>query len=95
MAELYVDVDALRELSRQLDEVKTSLQQARDEISQSPGRLGSSRIGGELEDFVGGWKDGRRKIIEGIDGLQGRIRTAIDAYVTQETALSDAASGKQ
>ena len=94
MADLYVDVDALNELLRQLDEVKASLLQAKADVSQSDQRLGSSRMRGELEDFVEGWKDGRRKIIEGIDGLQGRIRMAIDAYSTQEAALSKAASGK-
>ena len=90
MADLFVDVDGLLELSRRLEEVKTSLQQVRQDVGQSPARLGSSRLGSALDDFVDGWKDGRRKIIEGIDGLQGRIRTAVDAYSEQEEALSSA-----
>ena len=91
MADLYVDVDALLELCRQLEEVKSTLRQARTDLNPSGQRLGSSDINNALDDFVDGWKDGRRKIIGGIDGLQGRIRMAVAAYLEQEVALSSAA----
>lgn len=91
MADLYVDVDALLELLRQLEEVESSLKEVKANIRQSNERLGSSDIGNALEDFVQGWRDGRGKIINGIDGLQGRIRIAIQAYLEQEEALSGAA----
>ena len=91
MAVLYVDVDALLELCRQLEEVKSSLRQAKEDLSASAQRLGSSLIDRELEQFAGGWKDGRRKIIAGIDDLQGCIRMAVAAYLEQEEALSSAA----
>lgn len=93
MAELYVDVDALSELSSQLHQVKASLQEAKDNVDAYGARLGSSRINAELDDFVEGWKDGRKKIVEGIDDLVGRIRGAIDAYTTQEQQLVKAAGG--
>ncbi|MGH8907526.1 MAG: hypothetical protein ACRD0K_13620 [Egibacteraceae bacterium] len=90
MADLYVDVDALNELSRQLGQVKASLERASDDVSAYDSRLGSSRIEGALDDFVGGWRDGRKKIIEGIDGLLGRIQGAIDTYNEQEAKLAEA-----
>lgn len=91
MADLYVDVDALLELCRQLEEVKSLLRQAKADHNPSDHRLGSSGIGDALDDFTNGWKDGRRKIIASIDGLQGRIRMAVAAYLEQEEALSSAA----
>jgi len=90
VADLYVDVDALLELCRQLEEVKSSLRQAKADLSPSNHQLGSSGIGEALDDFTNGWNDGRRKIIASIDGLQGRIRMAVAAYLEQEEALSGA-----
>jgi hypothetical protein len=93
MADLYVDVDALTELSRQLQQVKASLERVSDDMSPYIGRLGPSRIEGGLGDFVDGWRDGRKKLIEGIDGLLGRIQGAVDMYSEQEKKLSEAAKG--
>lgn len=90
MADLYVDVDALTELSRQLEQVKRSLEGAQDSIDAYRGRLGSSRIEDALGDFVDGWRDGRKKIIGGVDDLLGRIRGAIDTYNEQERKLAEA-----
>lgn len=89
--ELFVDLDALTELSRQLAQIKSSLEGARKGLDAHKGRLGSSRMEGALDDFIGGWDDGRTKIIHGIEGLQERIRGAADAYRERETKLSGAA----
>jgi hypothetical protein len=93
VAELYVDVDALTELSRQLKAVKESLRGAKDDVDAYRGRLGSETIEEALDDFVHDWKDGRKKIIEGIDGLLTRVDNAVEAYRQQEAALSKAARG--
>ena len=89
--ELYVDPDALSELARQLQQVKAALQNADERVGAYGGRLGSERIEDALDDFVNGWRDGRRKIIEGIDGLLGRVNGAIETYLEQEEKLSEAA----
>ena len=91
MADLYVDIDALLELCRQLEEVKSTLRQAKEDLNPSGQRLGSSPIDEALDQFAKGWRDGRREILKGIDGLQGRIRMAVAAYLEQEQALSSAA----
>ncbi|MGH2709227.1 MAG: hypothetical protein ACRDJF_09290 [Actinomycetota bacterium] len=93
--ELYVDVDALSELSRQLGEIKGSLERVSDNVDAYDSRLGSRTLEGALDDFVGGWRDGRKKIIEGIDGLLGRIQGAIDTYLEQEAKLSEATGAKK
>ena len=94
MADLYVDIDALNELSRQLDQIKSSLQHASRTPRDYKGRLGSRAMEKALKDFISGWDDGRKKIIEGIDGLLGRIKGAIEAYEEQEKALSGAGNTK-
>ncbi len=91
--ELYVDVDALAELSRQLDDVKAALERAHDDV-EGHGQLGSQRLSDALDDFVEGWRDGRKHIIDDIDGLLGRIKGAVDTYREQESALAKAAKGE-
>lgn len=93
MAELYVDVDALGELARQLSSVKAALASTKGDVDAYDARLGSERIEGALDDFVSGWRDGRRQLIEGIDGLAARLAGAVEAYIEQEAALSSAAGG--
>lgn len=93
--ELFVEPDALSELSRQLEEIKASLQRASDNVNARDRRLGSGRIEDALDDFIGGWRDGRKKIIAGIDGLLGRIQGAIDTYLEQEAKLSEATGAKK
>jgi hypothetical protein len=91
---LYVDVDALNELSRQLNQIRSSLEHAPATPDAYGGRLGSSKIEGALDDFISGWRDGRKKIIQAIDGLQEKIHGAIEAYQKQEQALSGAGARK-
>ena len=93
MADLYVDVDALSELARQLEAVKAALAATNEGVNVYDARLGSARIEGALDDFVSGWRDGRRQLIEGIDGLRARLLGAIEAYREQEAALAAAAGG--
>jgi len=92
--DLYVDVDALRELARQLDEVKTSLERANDNVNRSSDALGSGRLADAVGDFVDGWRDGRKHLIADVDGLLKRIKTAVDTYVEQESQLSKASRGE-
>ncbi|HEX6595712.1 MAG TPA: hypothetical protein VF045_02175 [Acidimicrobiales bacterium] len=94
MEDLYVDVDALRELSRQLGEVKTALQRANQGIDRSGAALGSERLAGAVDDFVDGWRDARGHLVKEVDALLGRIRTAIETYREQEAQLSKAAGGE-
>ncbi len=93
MADLYVDVDALTELARQLSAVKAALQSTKGDVNAYDPRLGSERIEDALDDFVFGWRDGRRQLIEGIEGLAARLTGAVETYTEQEAALSSAAGG--
>jgi hypothetical protein len=92
--DLYVDLPALEELVRQLGQIRASLEKAGDRVDAFDARLRSERIEEALNDFVSGWKDGRRKIIEGIDALLGKCQGAADTYADQEQAVIKA-TGQQ
>jgi len=85
--DLFVDLDALEELVRQLGQIRASLEDAGERVDRFDHRLGSVRIGDALDDFVSGWKDGRQKIIEGIDALIGKCQGASESYIAHEDAV--------
>lgn len=85
--DLYVDLDALEELVRQLGQIRASLEDAGERVDRFDRRLGSARIEEALDDFVSGWKDGRKKIIGEIDALIGKCQGASESYAAQEDAV--------
>jgi hypothetical protein len=85
--ELYVDLDAMQELARQLGEIRAALMEAEAAVNAFDPRLGSERIEGALNDFVSGWKDGRKRIIEGVDALIGQCQGAVDTYLENERRI--------
>lgn len=96
MSDFYVDVDALSELARQLRLIKSGLENVKDDLESRTAGLGSKDIQHALEDFVNGWRDGRKEIIKGIDGLTDRIQSAIDTYNdTEQQIISSADQSAQ
>lgn len=85
--ELYVDLDAMQELARQLGEIRAALTEAEAGVNAFDARLGSERIEDALNDFVSGWKDGRKRIIEGVDALIGQCQGSIDTYLENERRI--------
>ncbi len=94
MADLYVDVDALTELSRQLGQVKAALEQTNNDVSRSSESFGSARLSDAIGSFVDGWQDGRKHLINDVGSLLDKINTAVNTYQDQETQLSKAARGQ-
>jgi hypothetical protein len=89
-ADLYVDIDALGELARQLSRIKVAMTEAQKSVDVYDQRLGSPRLEERLDDFISGWKDGRKRIIEEIDGLLEAVEGSIDAYLESERKIVDA-----
>jgi hypothetical protein len=89
--DLYVDVDALQELARQLQNIKSALDDAGKRVDAFDARLGSHRIEDALDDFIGGWKDGRKEITEAINGLFDAVSGSVNTYLENEARLSKAA----
>jgi hypothetical protein len=91
---LYVDLDAMQELARQLGEIRAALTEAKHAVNAFDSRLGSERIEHALNDFVHGWGDGRARIIEGVDALIGKCQGSIDTYLENERRIIRATGKK-
>ena len=85
--DLYVDLDAMEELARQLGQIRAALAEADDSVNLFDSRLGSERIEDALNDFVSGWKDGRKRIIEAVEGLMGSCQGSVDTYLENERRI--------
>jgi len=92
--DLYCDVDALTALASQLTTIHDQLAQAGDVSHLYDRQLGSKRLEEALHDFIGGWKDGRKKIEGEVEGLAKKAAGAVQTYQENEQRLSDAAGGK-
>ena len=84
--EIEVDLDELRQVQSQLGEIKAALEDAKG-IDVYDGAIGSGRVEDALDNFVGNWSQGRRQIIEELEGLLERLGKAIESYETNEQAL--------
>jgi hypothetical protein len=91
--DLFVDLDALDLLARQLGQIKDALAMAKENVTEFDARLGSPRLHDSLDDFVKGWKDGRKKITEDVDGLVDKITGAAEAYRANEKEIIKATRG--
>jgi hypothetical protein len=91
MAEdLYVDIDALTEMYNQMGSIFQALDNAEGDVNSYDSALGSDRLEGKLNDFVGGWKDGRKKIKDGVASLADAIQGAVEGYNENEGNISKA-----
>jgi hypothetical protein len=54
--------------------------------------LGSAVVAEALEDFVTGWRDGRRQIVDSIEGLAAMLAQAAQAYLSTDAAVCPAGS---
>jgi hypothetical protein len=88
-SDIHVDPDALAEVARSLGQVRAVLEEAEDVLTRGHERLGSERIEEALDDFVSGWRDGRRRIIRGLEGLVAKCHRAVDAYLANERRIID------
>jgi hypothetical protein len=91
--ELYCDVDALEVLTRQLGAVKAVLENAKETLQGADGGGGSWVFHQALNEFIEGWKDGRKKIIGEIDELLDKVRGSAQAYRDTEAEICRAARG--
>lgn len=91
MAEdLYVDIDALTEMHSQMTSICQALEDAGDDVNAYDRALGSPRIEGKLDDFIDGWKDGRKKIKDGVASLADAVKGACEAYNENEANIKKA-----
>ena len=92
--ELYCDLDAMDELKRQLQGIHAALDDVGDRVDVWDLRLGSGRLEQAIDDFISGWRDGRKQIRSGIEEAAGKVDGAVEAYQELEARLSAAAQGQ-
>lgn len=84
--DIEVDLDELRQVHRQLCDIKAALEDAKG-IDVYDGAIGSGRVEDALDQFIGNWSQGRKQIIQELDGLLERLGNAIDSYSANEQEL--------
>jgi len=87
--ELLVERDELRAVHRQLSEIKAALEDAKG-IDVYDGAIGSGRVEDALDNFINNWSQGRKQILDELDGLLERLAHVIETYDTQETMCDQA-----
>ncbi|MHB1535777.1 MAG: hypothetical protein ACYC1D_14460 [Acidimicrobiales bacterium] len=90
MVTFKADLDAMRGLSTQFASVHRMLSECHAGVGAVDGTLGSGDLEGEVASFVSGWRDGRTKICNGIQGLANRLDAAVGAYGKAEHQIEAA-----
>ncbi len=86
--ELVVERDEMRQVHQQLSDIKAALEDAKG-IDVYDGAIGSGRVEDALDNFVGNWSQGRKQILEELEGLLERLGKAIESYETNEQQLTE------
>ena len=91
------DLDALQQLANRLGLISDALKNTQRDLKAYGPALGSRPVAHSLDQFVDGWKDGRKKIEENVDKLLDKVKGIAQTYEEQEKALTAqaASSGKQ
>lgn len=87
MTDFYVDLTALQQLASNLELIYNALDHANDNFNAFDDVIGSSDVHGALDDFVGGWKDGRKTIKDEIKSLIDAVRGAAEDYEHNENEI--------
>ena len=77
---LVVDVDALGELAKRLESIRTRLNDGPRTVRLVREEVGSSQVCEALEAFEEHWDDGRDKIDANAKNLAGMLRESAKAY---------------
>ena len=92
-ADVFVDLDALGELARQLRTLRADLEGAADPWAAS-GDLGSEAVEDAVARFVDGWREGRGRVVKGVTRLIRGVEAALDAYRENERLVAAAAAAR-
>lgn len=88
MAELEVDIGALREMAGRLKGLEQEFASQRATFAEYADAVGSPDIAGALNDFGDNWSDKREELSEMFQQVAGYAQMAADAYAETEDALA-------
>lgn len=88
MAELEVDIAALRDMAGRLKGLKEEFEDQDALITGNEDAVGSPEVAGVLNDFVDNWSDKREELGEMLEEVAGYAVMAADAYAETEQTLA-------
>lgn len=88
MAELEVDIGALRDMAGRLKGLKEEFESQGGLVAASEDEVGSPEVAGALRDFADNWSDKRKELGEMLHEVAGYALMAADAYAETEGGLS-------
>ena len=88
--ELFVDLDALDGVQRELTTLITALNELGACPAVDEGSLGSHDVAEAVDRFVKSWDDGRQHLVDSLQACQRFAQTAVEHYTQNENALQGA-----
>ncbi|MFI0905590.1 hypothetical protein ACH4TE_18910 [Streptomyces sioyaensis] len=89
--DLVLSLTGLDDLATELRSIKKRMDDTgRFDRELGQGEMGDSRALDALQSFVDGWKDGRKEINEGLDGVAKHAREIVDRFTQQDVKLKNA-----
>ncbi len=89
MAELEVELSALRDMAGRLKGLKNEFESQDSKVSGFEDALGAPEVAGALDDFANNWSDKRKELAEMLEQVAGYATLAADAYTETEHGLSE------
>ncbi len=88
--ELFVDLDALDGVQRELTTLITALNELGVRPAVDGRAMGSQDVADAVDRFVKSWDDGRQHLVESLQACQRFAQTAVEHYTKTENALQSA-----
>ncbi|MGW7488460.1 hypothetical protein [Streptomyces sp. NPDC054786] len=89
--DLVLSLTGLADLAGELRSIKKRMDDTgRFEHELGQGEIGSSRAFDALQNFVDGWKDGRKEINAGLEGVSKQAQEIVDKFTEQDVKLKNA-----
>jgi conjugal transfer/entry exclusion protein len=88
-ADLAVDLAGLQKIADDLNTVKNQMNDfgSTDKDSLSDSEIADSKVKGALDDFAGGWRDGRKEIAGGIDSVAKMAAKVVEELTKKDEEL--------
>jgi hypothetical protein len=93
MADLKVDLDAVRELGSSLTTVANEFENANANSDRIAGAVGHEGLAGVVRDFAHKWDDTREKMTENLRMLADSSTQVAEAFTDIDQQLADGVTG--
>jgi hypothetical protein len=90
-ADLAVDLAGLQKVADDLNAIKNQMEDFghTDKDSLSDNELADGKVQGALDDFAGGWRDGRKEIADGVDSVAKMASKVVEELTKKDEELKN------